>query len=137
MNRQEAICLLHDRHPHVIDAPGDRAIDLEALHLDVFWFQGHVCELMDERAERSLKRCFATIQRLLAEGDHEVRAAVCDHFAFPHLAFHSAFGWARQRMPPLLVELCSKVNEEDRGERSAPGRDNNADADANDISHRE
>ena len=33
MNCRAAIQYLHERHPDVIDAPGD-TVDLEALHLD-------------------------------------------------------------------------------------------------------
>ena len=58
MNRRAAVQYLHERHPDVIDAPG-KDVDLEALHLEVFWLQGHTCELMDERAEADVRRCFA------------------------------------------------------------------------------
>ena len=27
MNRRDAVQLLHDRHPHVIEAPGDRDVE--------------------------------------------------------------------------------------------------------------
>lgn len=119
MNRRAAVQYLHDRHPHVIDAPR-RDVDLEALHLEVFWFQAHTCELMDVRAEAGLRRCFATIHGLLVQGDREVRSAVCDHYVIPHLVFHPALAWAKKRMPPLLAELCGKM-EQFHDEHFEPG----------------
>ncbi len=126
MNRRAAVQYLHDRHPEVIHAPPDE-VDLEALHLEVFWFQGHTCELMDERPEASLRRCFATIHHLLVQGDRDVRDAVCHHFVIPHLVFHPALAWAKKRMPPLLAELCGKV-EQFHDEFFAQGSADNADA---------
>lgn len=108
MNRRAAIQYLHERHPDVIDAPGD-TVDLEALHLEVCWFQGHTCELLDARAEADLSRCFATIHHVLVRGDPEVRDAVCQHYVIPDLVFHPALAWARPQMPTLLAELCEKV----------------------------
>ena len=128
MNRRDAVQRLHDRHPHVVDAPGDRGVDLEALHLDVYWFQSHVCDLIDERAERSVRRCFATIHRLLVEGDRDVRSAVCHHFVVPHLVFHSDLAWAKKRMPPLFAELCGRAEQEVRNEPFARGPDFSTDA---------
>lgn len=91
MNRQQAVQWLHDRHPQVIGAPGD-FVDLGLLHLEVYWFQGYVCDLMEQRSVRSLKRCFATIQRLLIEGEHDVLVAICDHFFVPHIVFEPELG---------------------------------------------
>jgi hypothetical protein len=110
VNRRAAVQFLHERHPNVIDAPGE-TVDLEALHLEVFWFQPHVCELMDRRAERSPRPCFATIYRLLVKGDREVRGAVCDHLFQPHLVFHPELEWAKKRMPAFLAEACEKLRE--------------------------
>ena len=84
-------------------------MDLEALHLEVFWFQSHVCELIDDRKESEARRCFDTIQRLLLEGDDEVRRAVIDHFAVPHLFLHSDLDWAMERMPPAVAKLVDVV----------------------------
>ena len=113
MNRQQAVQLLHDRHPHVIGAPpGDGSVDLGLLHLEVYWFQGYVCDLMEQRSERSLKRCFATMHRMLLEGEHEVLHAICDHFFVPHMVFQPDLEWAKQWMPPLLARLCSRVEQD-------------------------
>jgi hypothetical protein len=109
VNRKAAVQYLHERHPDVIDAPGDM-VDLEALHLEVFWFQGHTCELLEERAEADLRRCFATIHHLLIRGDGEVRDSVCEDFV-QHLVFHPALAWAKKGMPSLLAELCEKVRQ--------------------------
>ncbi|MHC4816809.1 MAG: DUF7674 family protein [Planctomycetota bacterium] len=110
MNRKKAIQYLHDRHPDVIDAPGE-TVDLEALQLEACWFQGHCCELMDEREDEDLRRCFATAYHLLTQGDEDVRDAVCQHFVIPDLVFHPMLAWAKERMPPLLAELCTKVRQ--------------------------
>ena len=110
MNRKEAVQYLHDRHPNVIDAPGEE-VDLGTLGLEFVWFQGHVCDLMDRRAEARLRRCFATIHDLLVQGDREVRTAVCGDFLEPHLTFQPDLEWAKKRMPPLLAELCGKVEQ--------------------------
>lgn len=108
MNRRAAVQYLHDRHPEEIELPG-ADVDLETLHLEVFWLQGHTCELMDERATGVL-RCFATIHDLLVRGDAEVRDSVCQDFV-QHLVFHPEIAWARKQMPPLLAELCEKVRQ--------------------------
>jgi len=128
MNRHDAVQFLHDRHPQVIDAPEDAETDLGMLHLDINWFQFHVCELMDRRRERALRKCFDTIHQLLVQGDREVRGAVCHDFFIPHLVFQPALGWARKRMPPFLAELCSKVEQEVHGESVATGSDDNTNA---------
>lgn len=117
MNRQQAVQHLHDRHPHVIDPPGDRGVDLGLLHLEVYWFQGYVCDLMERRSKRSLKRCFATIHRLLVEGERDVQIAVCGHFFIPDMVFQPELEWAKQVMPPLLASLCSRV---EQGIRTGP-----------------
>jgi hypothetical protein len=108
MNRKEAVQYLHDRHPGVIDAP-DADVDLEALHLEVFWLQGHTCDLMDKRAAR-VSECFATIHQLLVRGEQDVQHSVCHDFV-QHLVFHPEIEWAKQRMPPLLADLCGKVRQ--------------------------
>ena len=126
MNRRAAIQYLHDWHPHVIDAPREE-VDLEAFGLEVVWFQGHVCDLMDERAEAGLRRCFATIHDLLVQGDREVRDAVCGDFLQPHLVFQPDLEWAKKRMSPLLAELCGKV-EQFHDEFFARGSGDSADA---------
>jgi hypothetical protein len=110
MNRQQAVQWLHDRHPQVIGAPGD-LVDLGLLHLEVYWFQGYVCDLMEQRSGRSLQRCFATIERLLIEGERDVLIAICDHFFVPHMVFQPELTWAKQWMPPLLASLCSRVEQ--------------------------
>jgi len=110
MNRKAAIQYLHDCHPDVIDAP-DETPDLPALHLEACWFQGHTCDLMDERADAELRRCFTTAHHLMTRGDDEVRYAVCQHYVIPDLVFHPALAWAKERMPPLLAELCDKVRQ--------------------------
>lgn len=110
MNRYQAVQYMHEQHPKVIEAPRND-VDLEALHLEVFWLQGHVCELLDRRADKALRRCFATIHQLLVRGDADVRPAVWNHFVIPHLAFHEDLAWAKERMPRLLADLCDKVKE--------------------------
>lgn len=110
LNRHAAVQYLHDRHARVIDAPSEE-VDLEALHLEFFWFQGHVCELMDRRTDRGVRRCFETMHHLLVHGDMDVRGAVWNHFLIPHLVFHSDLAWGRERMPQLLAEVCDKVRE--------------------------
>jgi hypothetical protein len=110
VDRRAAVQYLHDRHPQVIDAPeGD--VDLEALHLEFFWLQGHTCDLMDARADRAVRRCFATMHHLLIHGDRDVRSAVWNDFLIPHLVFHHDLAWAQKRMPQLLADLCDKVRE--------------------------
>ncbi len=109
MNRLQAVRHLHARHPDVIDAPSDSGVDLEALQLEVFWFQSHVCVLLDDREESELRSAFATIHQLLLEGDRDVRDAIVHHFAIPELMFHSDLAWALERMPPLLSELVAGV----------------------------
>jgi hypothetical protein len=86
-------------------------VDLEALHLEVFWLQGHVCELLDRRADKAARRCFATMHEILVRGDSDVRPAVWNHFAIPHLVFHEDLDRAKRLMPQLLAELCDKVKE--------------------------
>ena len=108
MNRRAAVQYLHERHPDVIEAPG-ADVDLEALHLEACWFQGHTCELVDGRAETDLRRCFATIHHLLIRGDDEVKDAVYHHYIIPDLVFHPELAWAKERMPPLLAESCTKA----------------------------
>jgi hypothetical protein len=110
MNRREAVQFMHDRHPKVIGAPG-ADVDLEALHLEFFWLQGHVCDLLDRRSDRAARRCFATMHEILVRGDSEVRPAVWNHFVIPHLVSHEELEWAKGRMPPLLAEVCDKVKE--------------------------
>jgi len=110
MNRRQAVQRLHDRHPRVIDAPPPE-VDLQTLHLEMFWFQSHVCEFLDRRADRLLRRCFATIHEILANGDEEVRSAVCGDFFVPHLVFHPDLEWARERMPEALAKVCAAVRE--------------------------
>jgi hypothetical protein len=110
VNRRLAVEFLHERHPRVIDAPqGD--VDLEALHLEAFWLQGHVCDLIDRRADKAARRCFNTMYQLLLYGDDDVRPAVWNHFVVPHLVFHEDLAWAKERMPRLLADLCGKVKE--------------------------
>lgn len=108
MNRRAAVQYLHDRHPDVIEAPGD-TVDFEILHLEACWFQGHCCELIDAHAEQELRECFATVLHLLTEGDDDVRDAVCQHWVVPDLIFHPALAWAKERMPRLLRELCDET----------------------------
>jgi hypothetical protein len=110
MNRREAVQYLHDRHPRIIEPPG-REVDLEALHLEFFWFQMHVCEVVDRRSEKAARRCFETMHELLVRGDSDVRSAVWNHFCIPHLVFHEELAWAKGRMPRLLADLCDKVKE--------------------------
>jgi hypothetical protein len=110
MNRREAVQYMHVRHPKVIDAPGPD-VDLEALHLEIFWLQGHVCELLDRRSDKAARRCFETMHEILVRGDADVRPAVWNHFVVPHLVFHEDLEWAKGRMPQLLAELCDKVKE--------------------------
>jgi len=109
MNRLQAVWRLHAQHPDVIEAPGDSDIDLEALQLEVFWFQSHVCALLDDREESELRSSFATVHQLLLEGDRDVRDAIAHHFAIPELICHPDLAWAQERMPPLLSELVAGV----------------------------
>ena len=125
VNRRAAVQFLHERHPDVIDAPGTD-VDLEALHLEVLWFQGHTCELVDARAEKDLRRCFATAQHLLLRGDREVQDAVCHDYVLPHLVMHPELAWARKRMPSVLAELVDKLRES-LDEHFARGPTGNAD----------
>lgn len=108
MNRREAVQHLHARHPRVVDAPGPE-VDLQTLHLEMFWFQTRVCEYLDRRSERTLRRCFATMDELFAKGDDEVRSAVCSDFFVPHLVFHPDLDWAQERMPETLSNVCAVV----------------------------
>ena len=108
MNRQQAVELLHERHPHVIEAPGGRIVEM----LELYWFQRHVCKLMEERCERSLKRCFATVHRILIEGEHDVLHAICGYFFSPYLIYRPELAWAKQWMPPLLASLCSRIEQD-------------------------
>ncbi|MHC4972596.1 MAG: DUF7674 family protein [Planctomycetota bacterium] len=108
MNRKAAVQYLHDRHPKVIEPPGAE-VDLQTLHLECCWFQGHCCELIDSCAEVDLRRCFETACHLLTRGDNDVRDAVCHHFVVPDLIFHPSLAWAKERMPPLLAELCDET----------------------------
>jgi hypothetical protein len=110
VNRKAAVQYLHERHPDVIDAPGEM-VDLEALHLEACWFQGHTCELMDARAEADLRRCFATIHHVLVRGDREVQDALYEHYVIPDLVFHPALAWAKRQMPSLLAELLEKARQ--------------------------
>jgi hypothetical protein len=110
MNRRGAIQYLHERHRDVIDAP-ESDVDLEALHLEVFWFQAHVCELIDGRADLGLRRCFATVHHLLVHGDDDVRDAVWGDFVIPHLVMHPDLAWAKERMPQLLADVCDRARE--------------------------
>ena len=110
MNRRAAIQYLHDRHPHVIDAPGEE-VALEALGLEFVWFQGHVCDLMDERAEAGPRRCFATIHHLLVSGNRDVRNAVWGDFLQPHLVCQTDLEWAKKQMSPLLADLCGRLEQ--------------------------
>lgn len=110
MNRREAVQLLHDRFPSAVDAPGEE-VDLEALHLEVFSFQMHACDLVDRRADKAVRDCFATIHDLLVRGEKDVKSTVWNDFLIPHLVFHEDLAWAKQRMPRLLAELTDKVRE--------------------------
>ena len=107
MNRKAAIQFLHDRHPHVIDAPGDE-VDLEALHLEVFWFGGYVSECIDRKAKRGLKRAFETIQQIGVEGDRDVRSSMIEDF-LQHIVFAREIDWARQYMPHALAESSREL----------------------------
>lgn len=110
VDRRTAVEFLHERHPGVVHAPeGD--VDLEALHLEFFWPQGHVCELMDRRADKAVRRCFNTIHQLLVHGVAGVRPAEWNHVVVPHLVFHAELARARQRIPRLLADLCDRVQE--------------------------
>lgn len=108
MNRREAVQHLHARHPRVIDAPGPE-VDLQTLHLEMFWFQSRVCEYLDRRSERTLRRCFATIDEIFTKGDDEVKSAVCSDFFLPHLVFHPDLDWAQLWMPAPLSNVCAVV----------------------------
>lgn len=110
MNRREAVQRLHDLCPSVVDAPDDE-VDPEALHLEVFCFQTHVCDLIDRRADKAVRACFAAIHELLVEGEKDVRPAVWEDFLVPHLVLHADLAWAKERMPRLLAELTDKVSE--------------------------
>jgi hypothetical protein len=110
MDRREAVQYLHDRHPEECEPPG-AVVELQALHLEVFWLQAHSCELIEEREQDALRECFASIHRLLTRGDSEVQDAVCHHYVAPDLVFHPDLAWAKQLMPPLLAELCSQVRQ--------------------------
>lgn len=107
MDRRAAIQYLHDRHPHVIDTPPEE-VDRGMLHLEVFWFGGHVGECVEDRAERSLKRVFQTIHMLLVKGDREVRLSVIDDF-LQHIVFDTDIEWARTLMPPFLALASRKL----------------------------
>jgi len=106
LDRLAAAKYLHQRHRGAVDAPGDD-IDPGSFQLDLFWLQSRALEAMDRRSERSAKRCFVSIHRVLAEGDVEVRDAVFHHFLYPHLVHHVELEWARQLMPPELARACT------------------------------
>ena len=112
MNAKEALQFLHDRHPHVIDAPDDMPVGPGTLQLEFFWFQGHVCELIDERRDRALKRCFDTMRRLAVDGGPDVKRHVFADFVQPDLIFHAELEWAKEHMPPLLIELCDRARKQ-------------------------
>jgi hypothetical protein len=107
MDRHEALQFLHDRHANIVDAPHGDGVPLELFHLEFFEFQMHVCNLLDRRREGAVRRCFASVEQLLAHGSREVMYAVYGDFVQPHLVFHEEFDWARKQMRPLLAELCS------------------------------
>lgn len=108
LNRDAAVAYLHQRHPRVIDAP-EGPVSSEILNLELFWFQNHVCELIEARAERRLRPCFETMESLLHGGDREVLNAVHGHFFLPRLGGHAGLAWARTLMPRLLGEVCDIV----------------------------
>ena len=110
LGRRSAVQYLHGRYPDVVPPPGEE-VDLGALHLEVFWFQAHTCDVIDEHDDAAARRCFETIYRLLIEGDPDVRRAVCEHYVIPHLIFHEDLAWAQERMPPVLAELCAMARE--------------------------
>lgn len=111
MDRHEALQLLHERHPNVVEAPDVDGVSLEQFHLEFFEFQMHVCNLLDRRRKGGVRRCFATMDRLLVHGSREVMYAVYGDFVQPHLVFHEEFEWAKQQMPPLLAELYGKARD--------------------------
>jgi len=110
MNLEEALQYLHDRHPDVVDPPGE-SVDRATLNLDAFWFQAHLCERIDAHADADVRRGFESVQHLLLRGDRTVREAVCDHMVQPDLCFHEELDWAIARMPPLVAGLCRKIRE--------------------------
>jgi len=108
MNRTQAVQLLHDHHPDVVEAP-EGAVDRDALQFELFWFQGHVCDLIDMAHSHGVKRCFETVHRAYVEGDPEVREAVVGHFLKPDLVHVRELDWAIRRMPEDLAEACKDV----------------------------
>ena len=106
MNAKEAIQHLHERHPLVVDAPDDELAP-GGLQLEFYWFQGHVCDLIDERQERALKRSFETMHQVVVRGDDVVKNAVYGDFVQPELIFHPDLEWAKEHMPELLADMCA------------------------------
>jgi len=107
MDSCAAIQFLHDRHPHVINAV-EGEVTPEMLHLELFWFGGHVGECIDDRAERSLRRSLETVHHMLVKGDRAVRLSVIDDF-LQHIVFAPDIEWARMLMPPFLAEASRKL----------------------------
>jgi hypothetical protein len=101
VDRHAAVVYLRKRHRSVIP-PIYEPVDLQRLHLDFFWMQATLCDLIDERRDRAVRRCFATMNQLFISGDREIRTAVLQDFFFPDLVHHDDLAWARARMPRYL-----------------------------------
>lgn len=108
MNRQAAVEYLKERYPDVVELPDGCPVDLERLHLEYFWLQGHACNLMDSR-DRDVADIFSAVRRTLLVGDREVRSAVVGDFLYPHLSFHDDIDWAIGLMPEELAAACAKI----------------------------
>lgn len=107
MDRKAAVQFLHERHPRVVDPPGE-TVTMGDLHLEVFWLQGHTSELIDRRSRRGAQRCLETFHRLLLDGDSDVRSALLSSCVI-HLAYHPDLAWASELMPPPLAEICREA----------------------------
>ena len=109
MNRSEAVQYIHDRHPHVIGAPGDD-IDLGPFHLEMFWFQGYVSDCMESRSRRSVKRSLETMEHVAQQGDRQVRASLMSDF-LQHIVFSPEIEWARSLMSPTLAAASRRLEQ--------------------------
>ena len=117
-NRHGAVVYMHERHPEVIDEP-DMDVPLGVLHMECLWLQMHVCELLDGasgrtgggRMPREARACLQTVNRLLVDGDDEVRQSVRNHFVCPHLVEHPEFPACVAVMPPELAMLSNTIQE--------------------------
>lgn len=115
MDGAAAVRYLHERHPRVVEPPGDE-VTLGDLHLEVFWLMGHAYDSMEEREGRELRQYFKSMDLLLRRGDRDVLAAVFESF-LQHLVFDPGIEWARRFMPQTLLRASNAVEVELKKQR--------------------